>query len=90
MTEKVTSRRAVAPIPLYSPKMPFCLTRSTASRVADIRLAATTVPFADTTGAAKREKSSLFTRQYDNIYGIKVLVEEIPNSHVNVTIFMEL
>ncbi len=89
MTEKVTSRRAVAPIPLYSPKMPFCLTRSTASRVADIRFAATTVPFAVTTGAAKREKS-LFTRQYDNIYGIKVLDEEIPNSHVNVTIFMEL
>lgn len=53
MIENVTSRRAVAPKPLYKPKIPFCLTRSMARRVAERRLAVTTVPLDPATVAAE-------------------------------------
>lgn len=35
MREKVTSLRAVAPVPLYNPKMPFVRTKFSAREVAD-------------------------------------------------------
>lgn len=63
MMENVMSRSAVAPTPLYRPKMPFCRTRSKASRVAERRLAVTTVPLAEATAVPPKKGKGKAVKQ---------------------------